>query len=166
LLGTCGWSYAEWQGILNPQKQGKLKQYSSIFPTTEINSTFYRLPEQGTVLGWARHTPANFVFSAKLPQTITTRKRSMLLVELRHTQFLETMKPLTDTGKLTCVLVQLPPFLIFNADKLESFLSILSDSLSGGPAGTRPLLGANTLDSTSPKRKTGLETFRWNCRNP
>jgi len=40
LLGTCGWSYAEWEGILYPQKQAKLKQYSSIFPTTEIDSTF------------------------------------------------------------------------------------------------------------------------------
>jgi len=54
LLGTCGWSYAEWEGILYPQKQGKLKQCASIFPTAEIDSTFYRLPEPGTVLGWAR----------------------------------------------------------------------------------------------------------------
>jgi len=27
LLGTCGWSYAEWKGILYPQKQSKLKQW-------------------------------------------------------------------------------------------------------------------------------------------
>jgi len=55
LLGTCGWSYAEWEGILYPQKkkQGKLKQYTFIFPTTEIDSIFYRLPEQGMIIGWA-----------------------------------------------------------------------------------------------------------------
>jgi uncharacterized protein YecE (DUF72 family) len=53
LLGTCGWSYAEWEGVLYPQEQSKLKQYSFIFPTTEIDSIFYRFPEQGMVMGWA-----------------------------------------------------------------------------------------------------------------
>lgn len=53
LLGTCGSSYAEWEGILYPQKQSKLKQYTFIFPTTEIDSILYRLPEQGMVMGWA-----------------------------------------------------------------------------------------------------------------
>ena len=74
LLGTCGWSYAEWEGILYPYAQSELKQYSSIFPTAEIDSTFYALPHEGTVLGWVRHTPRDFVFSAKLPQTITHKK--------------------------------------------------------------------------------------------
>jgi len=74
LLGTCGWSYAEWEGILYPYAQNKLKQYSSIFPTAEIDSTFYALPQQGTVFGWARNTSRDFVFSAKLPQTITHKK--------------------------------------------------------------------------------------------
>jgi len=36
LLGTCGWSYAEWEGILYPYAQSKLKQYSSIFPPEEF----------------------------------------------------------------------------------------------------------------------------------
>jgi len=35
------------------------------------------------------------------------------------------MKPLIDARKLACALVQLPPFLRFNAERLESFLSIL-----------------------------------------
>jgi uncharacterized protein YecE (DUF72 family) len=129
LLGTCGWSYAEWEGILYPQKQGKLKQYSSIFPTAEIDSTFYRLPEAGTVLRWARQTPPDFRFSAKLPQTITHKKALDVAggIETDIDQFLETMKALTDAGKLACVLVQLPPFLRFNAERFESFLSILPE---------------------------------------
>jgi uncharacterized protein YecE (DUF72 family) len=129
LLGTCGWSYAEWEGILYPQKQGKLKQYASIFPTAEIDSTFYRLPEPGTVLGWARQTPQDFKFSAKLPQTITHKKALDVGrgIATDINQFLETMKPLTDAGKLACVLVQLPSFLRFNSDRLESFLSILPE---------------------------------------
>lgn len=130
LLGTCGWSYAEWEGILYPQKQAKLKQYSSIFPTAEINSTFYSLPKQEIVLGWARNTPSNFVFSAKLPQTITHKKTLDRAqgTEEDLNKFIETMKPLIEARKLACILVQLPPFLRFNADRLESFLSILPET--------------------------------------
>ena len=129
LLGTCGWSYAEWEGILYPQKQGKLKQYSSIFPTAEIDSTFYALPNEGTVLGWVRHTSRDFVFSAKLPQTITHKKaiNPARGIEGDLKQFFEAMKPLADAGKLACVLVQLPGFVRFNSERLESFLSLLPD---------------------------------------
>jgi uncharacterized protein YecE (DUF72 family) len=41
LLGTCGWSYAEWEDIFYSQKQSTLRKYSSIFSTTEIDSTLY-----------------------------------------------------------------------------------------------------------------------------
>lgn len=127
LLGTCGWSYAEWEGILYPRKQAKLKQYCSVFPTVEIDSTFYALPKEGTVLGWTRHTPPGFVFSAKLPQTITHKKAldAARGIEADINQFLETLKPLIEAEKLACILVQLPPFLRFNLQRLESFLSLL-----------------------------------------
>jgi uncharacterized protein YecE (DUF72 family) len=129
LLGTCGWSYAEWEGILYPYAQNKLRQYSQIFSTAEIDSTFYAAPQQGTVLGWARNTPRDFVFSAKLPQTITHKKAidpaRGVDADLKH--FFEAMKPLREAGKLACVLVQLPGFLRFDAERLESFLSLLPD---------------------------------------
>jgi uncharacterized protein YecE (DUF72 family) len=130
-LGTCGWSYSEWEGLLYPEKKSKLKQYCSIFSTVEIDSTFYALPEPGTVLGWVKHTPSNFIFSAKAPQTITHKK---LLdptrgVEADLKQFAETMRPLVEAEKLACVLLQLPPFLRFNPQRLESFLSLLPEGL-------------------------------------
>jgi hypothetical protein len=74
LLRTCGWSYAEWEGILYRYAQDKLRQYSSIFLTAEIDSTFYSPPREGMVLGWTRNTPRGFVFSAKLAQTVTHKK--------------------------------------------------------------------------------------------
>jgi uncharacterized protein YecE (DUF72 family) len=129
LLGTCGWSYAEWEGILYPYAQNKLKQYSSIFPTAEIDSTFYSLPKGGMVLGWARNTPRDFVFSAKLPQTITHKKviDPARGIDADLKQFFEAMKPLSEAGKLGCVLAQLPGFLRFDSERLESFLSLLPD---------------------------------------
>jgi uncharacterized protein YecE (DUF72 family) len=56
-------------GILYPYAQNKLRQYSSIFPIAEIDSTFYSLPRAGMVLGWTRNTPRDFLFSAKLPRS-------------------------------------------------------------------------------------------------
>jgi len=129
LLGTCGWSYAEWEGLLYPEKKSKLKQYCSIFSTVEIDSTFYALPEPGIVLGWVKHTPPSFTFAAKAPQTITHKKMldPARGIEADLKQFLETMKPLIQAEKLSCVLFQLPPFLRFNPERLESFLSLLPD---------------------------------------
>jgi hypothetical protein len=46
LLGTCGRSYAEWESIFYPEKQAKLKQYSSIFPTTEIDMSVLRVVDK------------------------------------------------------------------------------------------------------------------------
>jgi uncharacterized protein YecE (DUF72 family) len=129
LLGTCGWSYAEWEGILYPYAQNKLRQYGEIFRTAEIDSTFYALPAQGTVLGWARNTPREFLFSAKLPQIITHKKvidpDRGVAADLK--QFLEAMKPLVEAGKLACLLVQLPGFLRYDHERLGSFLSLLPD---------------------------------------
>jgi uncharacterized protein YecE (DUF72 family) len=132
LLGTCGWSYAEWEGIFYPQKQSKLRQYCSIFSTTEVDSTFYSPPRDEIVVGWAKHTPEDFVFSAKLPQTVTHKKTLDVRkgIETDLTQFLQTMKPLTDAGKLGCILAQLPPFLKYDAERFESFLSVLPGSPS------------------------------------
>lgn len=109
LLGTCGCSYAGWEGIFHPEKQGKLKEYSSILPTTEIDSTFYALPKK-EIQGWARHMPPNFTFSPKLLQTITHKKTldASRGMEEDINEFLETMIPLTDVGKLGCILVQPP----------------------------------------------------------
>ena len=72
-LGTCGWSYTEWEGNFYDKKtkQSKLRVYSRIFKTAEIDSTFYRNPSKGTVMGWIRYSPSDFMFSAKLPKTVT-----------------------------------------------------------------------------------------------
>src|SRR5207245_11484081 len=71
-FGCSGWDYQEWIGpVYRNASESKLRAYSRIFDTAEINSTFYRAPSPGMVLGWARYTPEDFVFAAKVPQTVT-----------------------------------------------------------------------------------------------
>lgn len=128
LLGTSGWSYQEWVGVFYPNsKESKLGYYSKVFSTGEIDSTFYALPKEGMVLGWERYSPREFVFNAKIPQTVTHEKLDELGAPLEQDldRFAELMQPLNNSGKLGCLLIQLPPKYKYDPNHLERFLSVL-----------------------------------------
>jgi len=56
-LGTSGWSYRDWIGpFYIRQDKSMLKAYCKVFKTVEIDSTFYRYPSKGTVMGWAKYS--------------------------------------------------------------------------------------------------------------
>jgi len=134
LIGTSGWSYKEWVGAFYPTSAtNKLSYYSKVFGTVEIDSTFYAYPSKGLVLGWARYTPDNFVFSVKLPQLLTHEKKLEHAkgVEADLIRFLGLMKPLIAGGKLGPILIQLPPSFSYEADyaKLSSFLKTVPEDL-------------------------------------
>ena len=75
-IGTSGWSYNEWAGVFYPDtKTNKLSFYSKTYGTAEVDSSFYAFPSKGLVMGWARYTPDDFVFSVKLPQLLTHEKK-------------------------------------------------------------------------------------------
>ncbi len=77
-IGTSGWSYADWVGPFYPAgtPQGRyLAEYARHFRAVEIDSTFYRIPAERMVEGWARATPPGFTFAPKFPQVITHEKR-------------------------------------------------------------------------------------------
>ena len=134
LIGTSGWSYKEWVGVFYPNSStNKLSYYSKVYNTAEVDSTFYAYPSKGLVLGWAKYSPADFVFSVKLPQLLTHEKRLDLDkgVEADLVRFLSLLKPLVASGKLGPVLVQLPPSFSFNSDyeRLRAFLSKVPEDL-------------------------------------
>jgi uncharacterized protein YecE (DUF72 family) len=131
-LGTSGWSYDEWIGpFYTKMDKSKLRAYTKVFKTAEIDSTFYRYPSKGTVMGWTRYSPDDFVFSAKLPKLITHEKRLILEegIEQDLQRFIELMEPLNLSGKLGCILIQLPPRFDFRPEKLESFFKTLPTHL-------------------------------------
>lgn len=128
LLGTSGWSYREWIGpFYRKGEKSMLRAYGRVFETSEINTTFYRYPTKKMVMGWTKYSPSDFVFSAKLPKTITHEKKLDLEAGVKEDleKFCETMRILLLNGKLGCLLIQLPPKYKFDIGHLESFLEIL-----------------------------------------
>ncbi len=128
LLGTSGWSYKEWEGnFYRRGEKRKLRAYASVFNTAEIDSTFYRNPSKGTVMGWIRYSPDDFMFTAKLPKLITHDKKLGLKGAIKQDLafFLDLMEPLQLSGKLACLLIQLPPKYSFNSENLEEFFKLL-----------------------------------------
>jgi len=128
LLGTSGWSYKEWEGnFYRKNEKRKLRAYSAVFKTAEIDSSFYRIPSKGTAMGWLRYSPSDFVFTAKMPKSITHEKQLGLKGDFSKDleAFTEVMRPLQLAGKLACLLIQLPPKYEFNPENLEVFLKQL-----------------------------------------
>ena len=79
------------------------------------------------VTGWDRYSPKNFVFNAKLPQTVTHEKLLALGKPLEEEldRFASLMLPLNNSGKLGCLLIQLPPKYKYDSKHLEEFLALL-----------------------------------------
>lgn len=124
-IGCSGWSYDDWKGIFYTQSpRSMLQEYTKIFATAEVNSSFYHVPDKGTVQGWARYTPAHFELAAKVPDTVTHR-RKLVGAERELKEFLDVMQPVKDAGKLGPLLLQLPPSLPFVRAEVKDFLAAL-----------------------------------------
>jgi len=104
-----------------------LAYYVARFTTVEINATFYRMPNDKTVGGWASAAPSGFHYVLKAPQRITHFGR-LRAVDEPLRLFCDTARALGD--KLGPLLFQLPPNFKKAADRLGEFLAIV-------PAGLR-----------------------------
>jgi uncharacterized protein YecE (DUF72 family) len=131
ILGTSGWSYEEWVGPFYAERKRMFSEYTRVFKTSEINSTFYAYPNPGMVYGLTRGSPKDFVFATKLPKLISHTKNLGLEkgVEADLKRFLDLMKPMNEAGKLGPILIQLPPeFGYSKMGTLGEFLALLPDS--------------------------------------
>jgi uncharacterized protein YecE (DUF72 family) len=110
VLGSSSFTAGGWEKTFYPpglKKASYLGYYAERFKSVEVDSTFYGIPSDKTVLGWYEQTPDDFVFACKVPQSIT--HESCLIDcddELRG--FLNAMSLLE--GKLGPLLFQFPYF--------------------------------------------------------
>jgi len=107
-LGTQGWSYTDWVGTFYPpasRQEDYLPFYGQVFDTVELDTTFYHPPKPSVVRSWARHTPADFRFAAKVPQRITHEAKLTKISEHMN-EFVRALDPLGE--KRGPLLVQMP----------------------------------------------------------
>jgi uncharacterized protein YecE (DUF72 family) len=125
LVGTSGWSYKGWKGSFYPQKLPQdemLGFYASRFPTVEVNNSFYRIPSEKVLMGWAERVPPDFRFVLKASRRITHNSR-LAGEDGSLEYFLRAINPLGD--RLGPTLFQLPPTFKKDAGRLRDFLARL-----------------------------------------
>ena len=127
LAGTSGFSYREWKGTFYPDdlsSSDMLAYYASRLPAVEINNTFYRLPSESVLEGWAGQVPARFRFVIKASRRITHFKR-LKGAEDETGYLMRTVGVLGD--RLGAVLFQLPPNMKQDVERLDTFLAGLGN---------------------------------------
>lgn len=74
-IGTCSWNYDSWLGLVYSKKHTHafeyLPEYSKKYNTVEIDSWFYKLPDQAEIELYFTNVPDSFSFSCKAPQALT-----------------------------------------------------------------------------------------------
>ena len=158
IVGTSSWAdpgfVEEWYPPDLPARD-RLAWYAERFETVEVNSTFYALPQPGTVARWAEVTPDDFSFDVKLHRLLsrhsapldslppdlrggaktTDRGRVVLEPALERAmaeRTLETVDPLRRAGKLGAFLLQLSPSFTPRSHELPE-LEPLLDALAPYP---------------------------------
>jgi len=127
-VGCSGWYYAHWKERFYPADLPKQKWfafYQEHFSTVELNAPFYRWPSTETVRRWIREARSGFVYSVKVNQLITHRKRFHETESLVQ-DFYRLLEPMGE--KLGCVLFQLPPSFHYSPERLETILRQLNPS--------------------------------------
>lgn len=114
-VGTAGWSYPDWRGIVYPERRPRgfheLDFLARYVDCIEINSSFYQPPEAARTHRWARiaEKHPDLVFTAKLWQGFTHGEvKSWGEEEVRR--FLSGVAPLVEAGLLGALLLQFPWF--------------------------------------------------------
>ena len=145
-IGTCSWADEALSKWFYPPKlpaKERLAWYAQHFDTVEVDSTFYRLPSESMVQGWAERTPEDFTMHIKAFGLMTRHpvKAEVIPEDLRDempvdergrvdrpprelraeifSRFLAALEPLRAAGKLGGILFQLPPYIVYKDTSLE-----------------------------------------------
>jgi uncharacterized protein YecE (DUF72 family) len=145
-IGTCSWADDALSKYFYPPKlpaKERLGWYSQFFDTVEVDSTYYRLPSESMVQGWADRTPDGFTMHVKAFGLMTRHpvKLEVLPEDLRDAmpvdergrvdrpprelrsevfrRFLEALEPLRSAGKLGGILFQFPSYVVFKDASFE-----------------------------------------------
>jgi uncharacterized protein YecE (DUF72 family) len=133
-IGLSGYSYKPWQGPgrfypATLKQAGFLGYYATRYDTVELDGVWYRLPTEKAVADWLASTPADFLFAPKVHRQITHRARLKAECYDFIQVMLNRLKPLASAERLGPLLIQLPPNMKRDDDRLANFLGQLPASM-------------------------------------
>lgn len=135
-IGTAGWSYKDWEGIVYPHKKPSgfhgLSFLAAYINIVEVNSTFYRPPVLKIALSWVKRVEPHpdFVFAIKLHQKFTHKDRQFSQKDVDEFKF--GIEPIWANKRLAAILLQFPWSFAFTS-KNQSYLNRLFKAFENYP---------------------------------
>jgi uncharacterized protein YecE (DUF72 family) len=111
-IGTAGWSYEDWEGIVYPSgREGRLHPLAylaGLIDIVEVNSTFYRTPSFAMALSWVKKLADSpeFLLAVKLHQVFTHIREDFTAKDVED--FKKGISPIAASGRLAALLLQFP----------------------------------------------------------
>ena len=138
LVGTSSWAdpgfVEEWYPP-GMAARDRLGWYAQRFQTVEVNSTFYAVPDPGTVARWAQVTPEGFTFDVKLHRLLSRHHADLKSLPPGLREQADTqgrgrvvLTPRLEAGLIDAVLEAVEP--LRQANKLGAFLLQLTPAFS------------------------------------
>lgn len=112
-IGVCGWGDHDLYPPGTASKD-KLNLYAGHFPVVEVDSTYHAIQPRERMARWVEATPASFRFVVKAYREMTGhgRREGAPVRSMKEIlrDFVESVTPMAEAGKLTVVLFQFPPW--------------------------------------------------------
>lgn len=163
-IGICSWTDPTLvkdsdfypKGVRTPEQ--RLRFYAEQFSLVEVDSTYYRLPDESASVAWEERTPGGFVFDVKAYALLTThpapvkslppdlreslpavavKKRNLYWRDLTPDvqdelwrRFRQALLPLQLSGKLGAILLQFPAW-FFPTHESREHIRLAKTALAG-----------------------------------
>ncbi len=153
-FGSCSWTEKTLikSGEFYPKgastAEKRLRYYAGVFDVVEVDSSYYAIPAEKTVLNWAERTPSDFIFHIKAYALLTghgadlrsvppdirdmvssdsLKKNRIILKEKEPLRevfrlFREALRPLVQANKIGITVFQFPPCFTYKSQSLEYIL--------------------------------------------
>ena len=135
-VGTAGWSYEDWEGIVYPVSKGRgfhpLTFLADFINIVEVNSTFYRPAPPAMVRSWLKRIEdrPDFLLSLKLYQAFTHAREGFTPKDVDDVRQAADLVRLQ--GRLAALLVQFP-WSFRNSPENSEYLRRLCKLFAGYP---------------------------------
>jgi uncharacterized protein YecE (DUF72 family) len=131
-IGTSGYSFADWVGPFYSEgtpRSRMLDEYVRHFDVVEINSSYYRIPDERMFERMEQKTPPGFEFVVKLYKGMTHDIEDDASM---YRAFTDAVVPLKEAGKFGGFLAQFP-WKFKNTDGARDHLTTLRERLGADP---------------------------------